>query len=136
MTAPAATPTGDCCEHDPEEGTAAGLRGLSLAVLGGVVLLPLLPAVGPLCPLRRVTGVPCPLCGSTTAMMALARGEVGAAFAANPMAPILVLLMALAWIVLLTGRRRLPVRTRTLGRSIAAVLPGLWLFQLHRYDLI
>jgi hypothetical protein len=72
----------------------------------------------------------------TTGLNALARGDMPAAFAANPLAPALVLLVVAAWLLFLRGRPTLPVRTRTLGRSVTAVLPGLWLFELHRYDVI
>ncbi|MGC8917620.1 MAG: DUF2752 domain-containing protein [Thermoanaerobaculum sp.] len=46
------------------------------------------PAVGaalPPCPFRTLTGVPCPTCGTTHAFLALAQGNLGAAFAANPL---------------------------------------------------
>jgi hypothetical protein len=72
----------------------------------------------------------------TTGVNALARGDVTAAFAANPLAPVLVLLVASAWLLFLLRRPALPVNTRALGRSATVVLPGLWVFQLHRYDLI
>ena len=102
----------------------------------GVLALQALPAVGPLCPLRRTTGVPCPLCGMTTGADALLRGDVPGALAANPLVPVLAVLVVAAWLVLLAGRAALPVRTTTIGRTLIAALPGLWLFQLHRYDLI
>jgi len=37
------------------------------------------------CPLRDMTGVPCPTCGGTHAAMALANGRVMESFAANPL---------------------------------------------------
>ncbi|MFM8625470.1 MAG: DUF2752 domain-containing protein [Actinomycetota bacterium] len=37
-----------------------------------------------LCPLLAVTGVPCPSCGGTRAVLHLAAGDVGAAVALNP----------------------------------------------------
>jgi hypothetical protein len=109
---------------------------LGLLLVGGGALLQVVPAVGPLCPLRRTTGVPCPLCGVTTGLNALARGDLMAALTANPLAPVLVLLVALAWIGLLADRPALSPTTTTLGRSVTVSLPGLWLFQLHRHDLI
>ena len=72
----------------------------------------------------------------TTGMNALLRGDVAAAFTANPLAPVLVLLVVAAWLVFLLRRPALPVSTRTMGRTLTVALPGLWLFQLHRYDLI
>jgi hypothetical protein len=137
MTAPAlGRPAGDGHDHRVHDGTAANLRMLGVLMVAGAAILQVVPAVGPLCPLRRTTGVPCPLCGMTTGVNALARGDVTAAFAANPLAPVLVLLVASAWLLFLLRRPALPVNTRALGRSAPVVLPGLWVFQLHRYDLI
>lgn len=39
-----------------------------------------------LCPLKRLTGIPCPTCGTTRACLLLLRGEVRAAFATQPFA--------------------------------------------------
>jgi hypothetical protein len=56
---------------------AAGAAGAYQVALGGEGLwLP--------CPLRTLTGIPCPLCGMTTAATGLASGDLGAAMAANP----------------------------------------------------
>jgi hypothetical protein len=129
-------PAGDGHDQRIDESTATNLRMLGVLMPVGAAVLQVLPTVGPLCPLRRTTGVPCPLCGMTTGLNALARGDMPAAFAANPLAPALVLLVVAAWLLFLRGRPTLPVRTRTLGRSVTAVLPGLWLFELHRYDVI
>ena len=37
------------------------------------------------CPLRDMTGIPCPTCGGTHAAVALANGRLTDAFAANPL---------------------------------------------------
>ena len=66
----------------PEQLGVAGLGAAGVAVayqaaMGGNGLwLP--------CPLRTLTGIPCPLCGMTTAATGLASGDLGAALAANP----------------------------------------------------
>lgn len=53
---------------------AAGLAYYAFAsVFGGIP-----------CPFRLVTGLKCPGCGITTMILALGRGDVGAALAANP----------------------------------------------------
>ena len=67
---------------------------------------------------------------------AVAEGDLTGAVTANPLAPVLILLVVAAWVVYLIGRPALPVTTKTLGRAATVALPGLWLFQLHRYDLI
>ncbi|MBZ5589133.1 MAG: DUF2752 domain-containing protein [Acidobacteriia bacterium] len=42
----------------------------------------------PRCPFRVLTGIPCPTCGTTHAAVALMHGQLGAAFAANPLATV------------------------------------------------
>ena len=42
------------------------------------------------CPLKRLTGVPCASCGSTRAAFSLLSGDVPAAFAFNPLAALLM----------------------------------------------
>ncbi len=68
-----------------------------MALLWGVVAVaslamrPVWLAVAPLmpvCPFRALTGIPCPTCGTTHAAVALLRGRIGAALAANPLATV------------------------------------------------
>jgi hypothetical protein len=54
------------------------------------------------CPFRAATGHPCPFCGLTTSMALTLRGEPGAALAAHPLGPAVVvlavgLLVAVVW---------------------------------------
>ena len=75
---------------------AAGAAVAYQAALGGEGLpLP--------CPLRTFTGVPCPLCGMTTAATGLASGDLGAALAANPFVFVLAG-FTLAMVVLMAAR--------------------------------
>lgn len=56
---------------------------------------PSLPVHPPLtCPLRSLTGIPCPLCGMTRACVAAVHGHVATSLAFNP-AGVLVVLAAL-----------------------------------------
>jgi uncharacterized protein DUF2752 len=106
-------------------------RGAALALLAAAATLPLLPGhAGLPCPLRTLTGVPCPLCGTTTSVEATVHGHLLAALRANPAGPFAVL----AALVLLVRRPSGPLRVPTL--ALAALLLGLWLFELHRVSLI
>lgn len=106
---------------------AAGL-GLTAALLG-LLVIPWRPPT--LCLLRGLTGVPCPFCGGTTAMVELGRGNPLDALRASP----LVVLGAPLW----TAWPRLgPAVAARLPRRALLValgmgLAGSQLWQLQRY---
>jgi Protein of unknown function (DUF2752) len=115
---------------------AAGAAATYQAALGGEGLwLP--------CPLRTLTGIPCPLCGMTTAATGLASGDLGAV-AANPFALLLAgltLVMAVLMVARTLGlapaaaqwspsRRRQTIWV-TVGLAVAS-----WVFQLHRFGWV
>jgi hypothetical protein len=82
-------------------------RLLALALLAGSLLLPLLafdwvtsPQALVLCPLRAVTGIPCPSCGLTRALAHLERGHLTQALKFHPFSP-LILVLALTFFILL-----------------------------------
>jgi hypothetical protein len=106
------------------------------AVTGSLVLtalglaLPLLdhpPTPG--CPLRALTGVPCPLCGMTTGVEETLHGHPVQGAAANPLAPLLVAaaLYALA---------RRPAALRIPAWSGGVLVLAAWLFELHRFGVL
>jgi Protein of unknown function (DUF2752) len=106
-------------------------RGAAVAMLAAAATLPLLPGhAGLPCPLRTLTGVPCPLCGMTTSVEATVHGHVVSALQANPAGPFAVL----AALALLVRRPERPLRIPTV--AVAALLLGLWIFELHRFSLI
>lgn len=92
------------------------------------------------CPLRTVTGIPCPMCGMTTASVALVRGRLHDAVAANPFVLLLAVgtvVMAVVLALRLVGRLAPPrpwarsSTTRVLrGAGVLAVVSEAW--QLHR----
>jgi hypothetical protein len=77
-------------------------RDLRLAMGGliGVALVwPLSPVHPPLtCPLRRLTGIPCPLCGMTRSVVAAAHGHIVQSLSFNPLG-IAVLALAIVALV-------------------------------------
>ena len=86
-----------------------------------------------LCVLRTVTGIPCPLCGGTTAAVDLGHGNLREALAASPLAvgllalgPLISALEPPAW-WLVPRRRRL---------VICAVLVGSEIWELLRFGII
>jgi hypothetical protein len=122
----------------PEQLGVAGLGAAGAAVayqvaLGGKGLwLP--------CPLRMLTGVPCPLCGMTTAATGLASGDLGVALAANPFVLLLAgftLVMAVLMAARAIGWVAPPAqwpasRRRQSYWVVAGLAAASWAFQLHR----
>lgn len=99
-------------------------------MLAAAVVLPVLPGhPGLECPLRRLTGVPCPLCGMTTSVEASVRLHLGRALAANP-GGIALVLVALFVIAFRPAQIRIPAVLPML------VLGALWLFELHRFSTL
>jgi hypothetical protein len=103
------------------------VRGAAIAVLAAGVLLPGHPGIA--CPLRRLTGIPCPLCGMTTSVEQTLRLHVHAAAAANPAG-----LLAVALAVFLIVRR--PPRLAVPAAVPPLLLVCMWLFELHRFSIL
>jgi uncharacterized protein DUF2752 len=102
-----------------------GLRLAAAALVGAAVAYPLVPFSPTLCPLRATTGVPCPFCGMTRAVVAAVHGHIGQSLAFNP-AGILVLLVAAVLVVR-------PALVRTIRPPLwllGATLGVLWLWNL------
>lgn len=114
-----------------KETEARHLRWAGAAMLGAGVLLSRVPVgVGLPCPLRTVTGVPCPFCGMTTSVKETVSGDLVAAAAANPAGIGLVALV----LYLLVAR---PTHVRTPPVALLGfVVSLLWLFELNRFGLI
>jgi len=109
---------------------ARELRWVGAGALAVAALLPVLPGEPGLpCPLRTITGVPCPLCGMTTSVVAAVHGNVADAIAANP-AGLALVLAAVTLIVFRPARLLLPALAAPL------VLAAMWLFELHRFSIL
>jgi hypothetical protein len=139
MTTAPPAPTGVACDRPPSDAprsAAARIAGRAAAVVGAALVLAALtlPWRPPtLCFLRSLTGIPCPFCGGTTAMVQLGQGRPLAALAASPLAT----LGAPLWVVwpALTHRWRRVTARVSRGRLLAAggaVLAASWLWQLER----
>ncbi|MFI9269204.1 DUF2752 domain-containing protein [Kitasatospora sp. NPDC052896] len=85
---------------------------------------------GVLCPLRRFTGIPCPVCGSTTVFVEAGHGHWLAALTANPVTVVAVLGLLTAPLGGGAWWWRLAPRTR--GRLIASAAVISWVWQLNR----
>jgi hypothetical protein len=117
-------------------------RLIALALLAGSLLLPFLafdlvtsPQALVLCPLRAVTGIPCPSCGLTRALAYLERGHMAQALKFHPFSPLLlVLALALFGLLLLELAThkciiRNPLKSR---RSVYILLAAVVIFQIAR----
>ncbi|HEX2313470.1 MAG TPA: DUF2752 domain-containing protein [Thermomonospora sp.] len=89
---------------------------------------------GVLCPLRGLTGIPCPLCGGTTVFVELGSGHPVRAAAANPV--VLVAAAGLAVAPLGAGGRWWALRPGTRARLLGVALVASELWQLARFDLL
>jgi hypothetical protein len=121
-------------------------RSLALVLaLGAASALALLPfaarfaAFVPPCPFHALTGVPCVGCGTTRALVALARGDVPGALAWNPLSALALIAGGAAcallplWVAL---RQPLPILAPELPRRARALLVALlvldWVYLIAR----
>lgn len=105
------------------------LKRLGEFVLLGAAFLVLMTVVDVFCPLRAVTGVPCPGCGLTRAWLAALRLDFPAAFQAHPL---FLLAPALVLLALVKGGRIFPSRwaNRIFWLGMAALFLGCYLWRM------
>ena len=119
--------------------SAASVAAVAAAGLAGLVYVGLRdPARGGFlpCPFHAITGLWCPGCGMTRALHHLVRGDMAAAFSANLLLPLVVVIVGWAWLAWAWPRvpritRVVPAQVWTWLIAAAAVygvlrnLPGL-----------
>lgn len=89
---------------------------------------------GVLCPLRALTGVPCPVCGGTTVFIEFGGGRPAQAALANPM--VLAGAVAFAVAPLGPGRRWWALQPKTRAWMLGTALVGSELWQLVRFGVL
>jgi len=100
-------------------------------MLSAGLVMALLPVgAGIPCPLRTITGVPCPLCGMQTSVKATLAGDLGRAAAANP-AGLVVVLVAVVLLVARPATVRLPPPP-----VVVAAMAAMWVFELVRFGIL
>lgn len=104
------------------------LRRIGAAMLGVAAVRPLVPfEFVPPCPLRTLTGVPCPLCGMTRGVTAAVHLELSKAVFLNPGSIVAVVLAILIIVLWRTKRVKVPVWV------FFVVLGLMWSWQLFKY---
>ncbi len=86
-------------------------------------VLPVHPSVA--CPLRAATGIPCPFCGMTRAVVAAAHLHLGASLAFNPGG---IVVLALA--IVAVARPQWLARVRLPWWSFAVAFAALWVWNI------
>jgi hypothetical protein len=79
--------------------------GATAAVVATAAIAPDITRYGPPCPLHSMTGLDCPGCGATRALVALTRGDVAAAFGHNVFIVASLPLLFVVWVCWLRSSR-------------------------------
>jgi hypothetical protein len=127
-----------------EGGVPRFLVVAAVVVLGLTVLVAALPMhetspVG--CPVRALTGLPCPGCGLLRSMHLLVHGRIGGALGTNPLATLLVALVAPIALALWIAQRagKLTIRAALTSRErraawviICLVVGANWIYMVAK----
>lgn len=132
-TGPVSDPRAPTTTERASSGTLAGRVALFVAGIGsGLVAAHAVGLPTPACPLRSMTGFPCPFCGMTHLARDLFGGKFGIVVRNDPAGLVLAVILAVAvaaQIWALARRRRGPVfmTWRTAGLVVLGVLAVHWL---------
>lgn len=110
-----------------------GLKGLLALCLLLALAYAAASVLGVGCPIRTVTGVPCPGCGLSRALAAVLRLDFAAAFAQNPM----IFVLPPVFLYVLFGKKPLlgsKTRERALLYGVLALWLAVWLARLISRD--
>jgi hypothetical protein len=120
----------------PRAAALAGWAAAGALIAAAPAMIRALAASGdPVCGLRALTHVSCPTCGLTRALALLTRGDLAAAIALHPWAPVLAAQALAGWVLWgawLAGRAR-QRPDRWLPHAIAVnglALGAIWLVRL------
>jgi hypothetical protein len=104
------------------------MRVVGAAMLAVAAVRPLVPfEFVPPCPLRTLTGIPCPMCGMTRGVTALVHGDFARALLMNPASYVVVALAVLLLVQWRTKRVVVPVWL------IVVTLGLMWSWQMFKY---
>jgi len=101
------------------------------------------PSERSLCLLLETTGVACPTCGGTRAVLACGRGDLAGAFAENPLVAAAGVLLALWFLYALAATalprlrrspRLSPREARCLRVTVAAAFATTWIYEILRHS--
>jgi hypothetical protein len=107
---------------------ARELRVMGAGMLAVAAVRPLIPIeTGPPCPLRLITGIPCPLCGMTRGVTAVVHGDFAYALLMNPAA---YLAVAVALLLIVQWRVKQFVIPLWI---ITGVLGVMWIWQIYKF---
>jgi len=121
----------------PERQLAFLWGGAALAGAAAAPFARAFASVLPGCLFRAVTGIPCPTCGGTRALLALARLDIPAALAWNPLVTLGALVFVLGGVVALArafGGRGVPdgPPPRWAGAAAGLAFVANWAFVIVR----
>jgi hypothetical protein len=121
----------------PERQLAFLWGGVALAGAAAAPFARVFAAALPGCLFRAVTGIPCPTCGGTHALLALVRFDVPAALAWNPLVTLGVLVFVFGGLIALAralGGRGIPdgAPPRWAGGAAALAFAANWAFVIVR----